>query len=109
VVDRDGKVQIWNAFMENHSERKHAEVAAPGAFNVAERIRHSVQALVVEQDDQQIRFTVSLGIAEVSEEMNSHQQLVEIADRALYDAKHAGRNTTRIACEPLDAAAGTAH
>jgi len=68
-----------------------------GALFVAERIRETLQALAVEHDGQEVRFTVSLGVAEVTEQMVAHDQLIEAADRALYEAKKAGRNNAKVA------------
>jgi len=42
------------------------------------------------------KITVSIGIAEYSDEMQSWSELVERADKALYEAKNSGRNLVRI-------------
>jgi diguanylate cyclase (GGDEF)-like protein len=68
-----------------------------GALFVAERIRETMEVLVVEHDGQDVCFTVSLGVAEVTDQMVTHDQLIEAADRALYDAKNAGRNNAKVA------------
>ena len=39
-----------------------------------------------------LKVTVSLGIAELSESMPTHQTLIEAADKALYQSKEKGRN-----------------
>lgn len=57
-----------------------------------ERIRESVAAQEVEREGVRINFTLSLGIAGCVEEVATVDQLVQRADRALYQAKHAGRN-----------------
>lgn len=61
-----------------------------GAMQCAERIRLSVQTLNVKPYG--IRCTVSLGVAEVSSDMERYSELVERADQALYDSKRQGRN-----------------
>jgi len=45
---------------------------------------------------QQIRFTISLGIALLEEDCQRYEQLIERADAALYDSKESGRNRTSI-------------
>ena len=62
----------------------------------AERLRQLVEALVVEADGQEIRFTISLGVADLSQTSQDHQQLIEWADRALYQSKHGGRNQVSV-------------
>ena len=43
-----------------------------------------------------VPITVSLGVAVLSSDVDSAHALIEGADRALYEAKRAGRNCTRI-------------
>ncbi len=65
----------------------------PGAALVADRIRTSVEALVTEHDGATIRVTLSAGCASLSECVgDAPDQLVALADRRLYGAKHGGRN-----------------
>lgn len=68
---------------------------------VAERVRQAVAALDVRDDDHRpMRLTVSIGIAtqsfgevrDVRETARVVQALVDEADRAMYRAKHDGRN-----------------
>jgi diguanylate cyclase (GGDEF)-like protein len=64
------------------------ETEVEGARIVAENIRMSVES------DTRFRrkMTISLGIASLSGEQLSHANLIEQADRALYQAKEQGRN-----------------
>ena len=62
----------------------------------AERLRQLVEALVVDADGQEIRFTISLGVADLGQASQDHQQLIEWADRALYHSKHGGRNRVTV-------------
>ena len=70
------------------------EVDRAGARVLAERIRERVAETpmpdMAERGD--ARLTMSFGIAAYPEDGASANALVEIADRALYDAKRAGRN-----------------
>jgi diguanylate cyclase len=65
---------------------------AVDAMIVAERIRSSIEALTVRHEEHAINFTVSLGIAEFTSGMESHDQLIQHADQALYQSKEGGRN-----------------
>ena len=51
---------------------------------------------MVSHEEQQIRFTVSLGVADLSVPMDAYKQLIERADQALYASKKGGRNQTAI-------------
>lgn len=60
---------------------------------VAERIRIMISDTVVRNEEQEIRVTVSLGVASCpNDRIADVQQLVSFADDALYTAKNAGRN-----------------
>jgi len=62
----------------------------------AERLRKRVEALLVEADDHKIKFTISLGIAELTESMENYTNWLQCADAALYASKRGGRNQTTI-------------
>ena len=62
------------------------------ALQAAERIRESVASHQLETGSTRMNITVSMGIAEFGDETGTVDQLVQHADRALYKAKHAGRN-----------------
>jgi len=71
-------------------------VLLPGASEetatmVSERLRQSIEDLVVEHKDTRVQITVSIGIAEWDAEM-TYEDLLESADAALYRAKAEGRN-----------------
>lgn len=68
-----------------------------GAVAAAERIRSSIEALEFDADggDHPFQVTVSCGVVchcDESSQVLDRQQLVSCADRALYHAKHVGRN-----------------
>ena len=67
-----------------------------GAFTFAERLRRVVEAHEVQHDGRPIRFTISLGIADLSQPSTGHAQLIEWADSALYASKSAGRNCVTL-------------
>ncbi|MBX4887654.1 diguanylate cyclase [Rhizobium bangladeshense] len=62
------------------------------ALNVAEKIRRQVEAGNIVVDGQEIKVTVSLGIASADADAPDFQAALKDADTALYRAKAAGRN-----------------
>lgn len=66
---------------------------------VAERIRASVLAYQIPQANTVQRITVSIGVAELASDVESLDHLIRRADKALYDAKKAGRNCVRVYSE----------
>ncbi|MCA1769807.1 MAG: diguanylate cyclase [Halomonas sp.] len=74
------------------------DTAPSEAWAVFERLREAVEEIDLDVDGTIIHFTVSLGLAILAPDGNLDSTL-GAADRALYRAKHEGRN--RI-CGPLD-------
>jgi diguanylate cyclase (GGDEF)-like protein len=75
------------------------------AFEVAERVRQSVQKLEVVYRNQALgRITVSLGVATYPAAGQAPAELIEAADQALYAAKNAGRDRIDLfgANEPVE-------
>lgn len=67
-----------------------------GALVVAERIRNKIQELTVHYEDFAIQFTVSLGVALLTQQMANRTAWIDCADKALYQAKKNGRNNSVI-------------
>ncbi len=67
-----------------------------GATTFAERLRQAIEAHAVHHEEHLIRFTVSLGIADLSLPTNGYAQLIERADQALYASKASGRNRVSL-------------
>ncbi|RIX42472.1 MAG: diguanylate cyclase [Rhodocyclales bacterium GT-UBC] len=78
------------------------ETSIGGALFVAEKIRHAVHALnIPHAESPQGRVTLSIGIANhVPVENENPEILISAADRALYQAKHDGRDRV-CRCAPL--------
>ncbi len=74
------------------------------AQQVAERIRQRVEELSVLFEDQTIRITVSIGVADLAgSPKHSVMGLLGHADQALYKAKHKGRNRCAVFSEQKNA------
>jgi diguanylate cyclase (GGDEF)-like protein len=67
------------------------------ALTVAERLRTRIEACTVEHEAQNIRYTISLGVAELAGAMPDYKAWLERADQAVYESKHAGRNRSTVA------------
>lgn len=72
------------------------ESEANGAMEAAERIRSRVAAETFGGNHDQVRITVSIGVAGFPEHGGTPESIIESADAALYEAKRAGRN--RVVC-----------
>ncbi|MGB3751075.1 MAG: diguanylate cyclase [Arcobacteraceae bacterium] len=68
------------------------------AYKVAEKTRLAIQnALVITHKNKEVKFTVSLGVAQFGEEDNNNiENTLSRADDALYKAKDGGRNQTVV-------------
>jgi diguanylate cyclase (GGDEF)-like protein len=64
------------------------------AIDVAERVRHKVEVESVSENEIPLggSITVSVGVAALTEDVSSLEQLVETADHELYRAKRTGKN-----------------
>jgi diguanylate cyclase (GGDEF)-like protein len=67
-----------------------------GAAALGERLRSSIADAPVEIKGDLVHLSVSVGIALVTEGLDDADAVVDAADRALYEAKDAGRNLVRV-------------
>lgn len=75
-------------------------VNAEGAVVVAESLREGIQSLGIPYDHGHRRMTASCGVAAMTPGADiTPEDLVAAADRALYAAKHSGRNCVRTSDE----------
>jgi diguanylate cyclase (GGDEF)-like protein len=72
------------------------EVDSPDAHHVANKIRTSVAEQEIMFENQPIIMTISLGVATLSMDTESLDQIFARVDKALYRAKEAGRNQVKI-------------
>lgn len=80
------------------------DACLPAVSEVPERIRHTIASLEIPiaDRDRPLQVTASVGAALHPQDGQTLSELLEEADRALYAAKHAGRDQVRF---PVDAAA----
>jgi len=71
------------------------------AKKVAEKLRQAVQELVVANDDGPVKVTSTFGVVAMNEHIETEEHLQQIADRALYSGKQAGRNCVYCADQTL--------
>jgi diguanylate cyclase (GGDEF)-like protein len=76
------------------------EAGLEESFVIAERIRGLVERTLFEVGQAKVNLTVSMGISHFpSHRAKSKEELIKMADRALYDAKRGGRNKVCIFTE----------
>jgi diguanylate cyclase (GGDEF)-like protein len=73
------------------------ETSAKQALKTAERICNQVESMVYNIDSSSIAVTVSIGIVQCQPADETPTSVLSRADRALYEAKHAGRNRAHYA------------
>lgn len=75
-----------------------ANTPVNAAANDAERIRHDVSQAIFESDDGEcFSVTISIGLSLCKKDDEDEWQVVKRSDRAVYDAKHLGRNRVCLA------------
>lgn len=74
------------------------DTRAEGALHVAENIRQASERVRLPVEGREVGVSVSIGVAiQVPEEGLAVQDLIALADQALYEAKSSGRNRTCLA------------
>jgi diguanylate cyclase (GGDEF)-like protein len=77
------------------------ETALDDAVEVANRIRTTIAQLCLFSRKKPVQMTVSIGATEYSKQDENLDKIIQRADRALYHAKHRGRNLV-VAISPTD-------
>ena len=62
------------------------------ALILADRLREEIQGMSIVSGLETVKVTISIGVAALSTDIQTMDQLMKAADQALYDAKHNGRN-----------------
>jgi diguanylate cyclase len=73
------------------------ETTVDQAMVFAERLRKRIAGSSVPWESGHLLVTVSLGVSQFDAGMTTHQQWIELSDKALYSAKEQGRNVTVVA------------
>jgi len=68
------------------------DTTADQALYFAERLRKTVENMQMEFNQQLLKATISIGIAQFHSNMTEHRQWIELADKGLYTSKANGRN-----------------
>lgn len=76
------------------------ETDKTGALNLAQRLRSAIERYTyANHTDQNLSITASIGVATVTPETQAPENVLRVADRALYRAKDSGRNMVCYATE----------
>lgn len=67
-----------------------------GACVFAERLRTTIEESTIYAEGHEIKFTVSIGVAELDEQLYDHRHWIEKADQGLYRSKESGRNRVTL-------------
>ena len=79
------------------------DTGGEGAFAVGERIRDRIAAHVFLSEDRlDIHLTASVGVATLPDVAASADELMQAADKAMYQVKDSGKNGIQAAVDPAD-------
>ncbi|MBD2189473.1 GGDEF domain-containing protein [Pseudanabaena mucicola] len=74
------------------------DTSIEGAYNLAERIRKTVEQEKIQADDNScFSMSISIGVTDYHDNISNFENMLSIADNALYKAKNMGRNRVVIA------------
>ncbi|MDA9951087.1 diguanylate cyclase [Oligoflexaceae bacterium] len=69
---------------------------APTAYELAERIRKTIDSHTFHYDNKNLKQSISMGVSQMDKKFATHGELLEDADRKLYASKHGGRNMVTV-------------
>jgi diguanylate cyclase (GGDEF)-like protein len=73
------------------------ELSAEETLLILEEFRQKIEAHEFQYENQTLKLTVSIGLAECGLHSRDARTLFNLADDALYESKRGGRNQVRIA------------
>ncbi len=76
------------------------ETAIEGAFQLAVRIRKTVEEFVLRYQNAEIRTTISAGVCQYEKGINDVKEFLDLADQAMYEAKKSEKNKVMQAFLP---------
>ena len=65
-------------------------------YEITERFRKSVQNNVIEEEENKISFTVSLGVVQYDDSFKNFDEMLRLSDKAMYESKAKGKNCTTV-------------
>jgi diguanylate cyclase (GGDEF)-like protein len=68
------------------------ETTIDGAFQLAVRIRKSVEEFILRYQNSEIRTTISAGVCQFESMIKDIKEFLDIADQAMYEAKKSEKN-----------------
>jgi diguanylate cyclase (GGDEF)-like protein len=83
IIARYGGDELVVLLIENNLDQ---------AYQIANRFRETIASRIFRTDAGNLSTTISIGVAELTKNMENLTELIDTADRALYMAKEAGRN-----------------
>ncbi len=75
------------------------DVTKENGLKVAEKLREAIELEEFRVSNKSLKITVSIGVASYPEDSEDLEEVVKLADKALYAAKHKGRNCV-VAYQP---------
>jgi len=72
------------------------DTPARAGMEAAERIRQAIEMLEVPYEGKHLRFTVSIGVAQLEPVQGNWEGMTRLADIAMYEAKEHGRNKVAV-------------
>ena len=66
------------------------------ALSLAENLSSELANTAILHDQKEIKITISFGITQINESFKSHDQWIDMADKALYQSKQNGRNRATV-------------
>lgn len=73
-----------------------ADTPIENAQVFAERLRQEVAKSIVKYNDIEVKYTISLGLAEIDNSIKNYEAWIECSDAALYRSKESGRNKVTL-------------
>jgi len=73
-----------------------ADTSIENAQVFAERLRLEIEQAVVKYNDIDLKYTVSMGLAEIDASIKNYEAWIECSDAALYRSKESGRNKVTL-------------